>query len=580
VKIAELINRLNVTYFLPSIQREFVWLNNKNEQRIEKLFDSILQEYPIGNIMVWRVNKPKGERLKFTTYKFIENYSDESVNEETDLNGVDEPNLVLDGQQRLTALLIGLKGRYLYKRYNQAYETRLYINIFGDLEDQEENTYGLKYEFSLHSANDEIYSEQTQGGLKLWLRVGTVLDFKDTNAELFKNKFKEIINTSTEDEEIRTRALIILGHLHFCICANDAISIVPVETKSDLDQDKNLDRVLNIFVRANDGGVKLEKSDLLLSFMESHRELFMPNGARKEILAFVDSLNTVELNKPNYKFSKDDILKASLMISGINLRYKVSNFTSDNLRRISDSWENIKKSLTLTVELLAKYEFSDKNITSKNALLPIAYYIHHNRFNKNLIELNRVEEKNYRELLISWLMRAMISGLFSGSSDTTLENARKSIDEKNELLKVDSLDQDDIKYLIMHSGYKTAYSDLILKLVSPVNLWSDYQQDHIHPQIKFKSELNQLCLSNEDKALFQKKMNSIGNICLLKPRENNDKRAETLEGWLNDQAEEVRSNLLIPSNVSLEFKDFLKFVDARENLIQEKLNSVVGFNRK
>ena len=149
MKISELVSHLNDDYFLSSIQREFVWLNNRNEQRIEKLFDSILQEYPIGNIMLWKKEKPQGQSLPFSTYKFIENYSDDSINEESDLNGIRCPHLILDGQQRLTSLLIGLKGRYSYKKYTTNHETRLYINLFADLEDIEENTYGMKYEFNL-----------------------------------------------------------------------------------------------------------------------------------------------------------------------------------------------------------------------------------------------------------------------------------------------------------------------------------------------------------------------------------------------------------------------------------------------
>lgn len=54
MKIADVIlNRINRDYLLPSIQREFVWLKNAREEKIEKLFDSIMQEYPIGTILTW-----------------------------------------------------------------------------------------------------------------------------------------------------------------------------------------------------------------------------------------------------------------------------------------------------------------------------------------------------------------------------------------------------------------------------------------------------------------------------------------------------------------------------------------------
>ncbi len=40
--IKEVVDELNVRYFLPDIQREYVWLNNADEKKIEQLFDSFL----------------------------------------------------------------------------------------------------------------------------------------------------------------------------------------------------------------------------------------------------------------------------------------------------------------------------------------------------------------------------------------------------------------------------------------------------------------------------------------------------------------------------------------------------------
>jgi len=50
-----LMNISSNKYLLPAIQRKFVW---KSEQ-IEKLFDSILQEYPINTFMLWKITDKK-----------------------------------------------------------------------------------------------------------------------------------------------------------------------------------------------------------------------------------------------------------------------------------------------------------------------------------------------------------------------------------------------------------------------------------------------------------------------------------------------------------------------------------------
>jgi uncharacterized protein with ParB-like and HNH nuclease domain len=55
-------------YVLPSIQREFVW----GTEQIEKLFDSILRDYPIGSLLLWEIPPAKVESYKF--YRFLDKY--------------------------------------------------------------------------------------------------------------------------------------------------------------------------------------------------------------------------------------------------------------------------------------------------------------------------------------------------------------------------------------------------------------------------------------------------------------------------------------------------------------------------
>ena len=55
-------------YVLPAIQREFVW---KPEQ-IERLFDSLMQGYPFGTFLLWRVQAENSADYKF--YDFVRDY--------------------------------------------------------------------------------------------------------------------------------------------------------------------------------------------------------------------------------------------------------------------------------------------------------------------------------------------------------------------------------------------------------------------------------------------------------------------------------------------------------------------------
>lgn len=49
--IKEVVDELNGRYFLPDIQREYMWLKKADEKKIEQLFDSILRGYPIGSFL-------------------------------------------------------------------------------------------------------------------------------------------------------------------------------------------------------------------------------------------------------------------------------------------------------------------------------------------------------------------------------------------------------------------------------------------------------------------------------------------------------------------------------------------------
>jgi hypothetical protein len=99
-------------FWLPNIQRHFVW----SEEQITKLFDSIMREYPISTLLIWRTRQPIKHRRFIDHWKESLRVSDAFVTE-----NVDPKSMVLDGQQRLQSLMIGIRGSYNGKE--------LYFNI-------------------------------------------------------------------------------------------------------------------------------------------------------------------------------------------------------------------------------------------------------------------------------------------------------------------------------------------------------------------------------------------------------------------------------------------------------------------
>jgi uncharacterized protein with ParB-like and HNH nuclease domain len=109
--VSATVSHLNFNFFLPAIQREFVWSTDK----VIQLFDSLMRGYPISSFLYWEL-KPEN-RDKWQVYRFVENAREGgSHNELANTDGVQQLTLVLDGQQRLTSLLLGLKGTYTIKK--------------------------------------------------------------------------------------------------------------------------------------------------------------------------------------------------------------------------------------------------------------------------------------------------------------------------------------------------------------------------------------------------------------------------------------------------------------------------------
>ena len=137
---ATALNYLSGRYILPSFQRDYVW---KMEQ-IEDLFNSVYRGYPIGTMLLWRINSNSDSPLfNESFYQFLFHYHEEKSNQAQNKISL-LPNVdywvVLDGQQRLTSFNIGLNGTYSQRVNNQRKENpeypeyKLYMLISKDVE--------------------------------------------------------------------------------------------------------------------------------------------------------------------------------------------------------------------------------------------------------------------------------------------------------------------------------------------------------------------------------------------------------------------------------------------------------------
>jgi len=560
--ISEVITEyLNRTTFLPAIQREFVW----GTYGIEKLFDSILGDYPISTFLFWKIKEEN--KNEWAAYEFIRDYDSEKPhNKDANLAGINQDiYFVLDGQQRLTSLFIGLKGSLRYFYYSW-HKTKLYLNIL-KAPIKSENPEELVYQFQFRE-NDIPNPRDTNP--QFWYLVGDILNFDD--AEDAKKDIRTKLSAFSEDQKDIANSHI--GRLHSRIHTSRLLNYY--EEKS-----QDYDKVVEAFIRANTGGVKLEYSDILLSTATAK---WVNLNAREEIHSFTDSINAIG---NGYSFGKDFVLKGCLYLTdSLPIQYKVKNFNKTNLEKIENNWDNITDNIENTILLVSKFGFNDKNLVAKIALLPIAFYL--GKFNKkNFVDSTDKDDVRNQIIIQKWLIISLLKNAFGGSSDTILKNLQDVINEQkdfsvlpyealNKKLNIEpTFNETEIDNLLA-TNYSTKYSYLILSLLYPDRDWKGkkFEEDHIFPKSEFTTaKLKQRGYDTYKIIEYQKYFNCILNLELLTDTENREKSTESFDTWFSSRDNNFKDRHLIPTVSNYNFDNFLEFISERKKIIESNLKS-------
>lgn len=575
-------HRLNVNHFLPAIQREFVW----TPEQICRLFDSLMRGYPVSSFLFWEL-KPEN-RDQWEVYRFIEHAKEDGVhNEIANTTGVQQLTLVLDGQQRLTALSVGLRGFYETRKFrgwrnnpDAWVKRRLYLDLFKDPRtDEEGNEGGMRYGF-------QFLGGEPENGLEHhWFRVGRVLDFDGRDAF---DEFRMQLLEGLPQEVTKGQMMVFernLDRLYRAVWENQTIWYY-----TELDQ--NYDRVLDIFVRANAGGTTLTKSDLLLStVIAKWRDM----NAREEIYGLVDRVNG-ELTRKN-ALDKDFVMKSCLVLSDLSVAYRVQNFNNENLETIRGRWPKIKAAMERGVDLANTYGVDRDTLTSQNALIPIIYYLY--RLDGATLQGSTPFEVENARAVRRWLLAAMLNNVFSGSSDNVLRDVRQVISERFANGEKD-FPVEAIERKLAGSGRSARFDEyaadevlsiaygkrrtfLALSLLYDRTAWGtlEYHQDHIFPRSLFADETLRAAGVPADKwDRYRELRDRLGNLELLLAHENEEKSDKDFGEWIRTRDRTFKQTHLIPEDAALlELGRFDEFVQAREALIRERLRGVLSGGR-
>lgn len=573
--IAEVMQDIsNNKYVLPSIQREYVW----DTEQIETLFDSLMQDYPIGAFLFWEIEKSR--LLDYDFYEFLRNYHEKNNthNKKVDLKGSDGVTAVLDGQQRLTSIYIGLKGSYAYRlKYKQkksenAYPVRyLYLNLIEDAQDENN-----KYDFRFLA--DKEFSGMTEG---FWYKVGDILTMTQPG-ETSQYVFENIAFAGTYTKEQTMHANNTLQKLYNVVHTDKTLSYYKEKATE-------LDKVLNIFIRVNSGGTVLTYSDLLLSIASAQWENY---DAREEITEFVDDVNSIG---GGFRINKDFVLKTALVLTDFpNIAFKVDNFNKPNMIKIEANWENIKRAIKQSVHLVSSFGYTGKTLSSNNALIPIAYYLLTIGMPDNFVESGAT--KKNRAKIKKWLIMALLKKVFSGQPDNVIRPIRDIIRENgnNEFPIAQIIDkfkgtnksiqfaEDDIdEYLLKLKYGKSETLSTLMLLYPSLDFSNKFHEDHMYPKSKFrKPYLRKMGVPEEKLDTYIDSVNDISNLQLLAAQLNEEKLNTDFDVWFNKQQAtdldkiQYRTIHYLPE-MEYTYPNFLLFVEQRKQMIRKRLIKIL-----
>lgn len=518
-------------YRLPSIQRSFVW----QPDRICKLMDSLMSDYPIGSFLIWK--PPDNKRVR--TRKFIQDYLSTGTRPiSAEESNEPRPYLILDGQQRLQSLFIGFFGNYDSKQ--------LYFKTDSNPIEEQDH---LRYQFQFLSAEEA--SEDIH-----WLRLKEIIEVGIPKISGFVDS-----HFGTDSDEVKERIKENLGKF---------IQVFNIEERlpiQDVKEDLPYNDVLEVFVRVNSGGMVLSKSDLVFSTVV----LSIPDMERK-FIELVDELN----GGGEFDFDIDFIIKASFVSFGKGAKYDTDKLEDEEYtRKLKNEFGSLRNALLSTMEFLK----TDAKILSKRflksdlSLIPIVDFIYRQP-HQQLTEGQAWKLRQH--LYMSFFMR-----FYSYGADGKLDVIHKYISEyeKPNVFPVRRIS----KYMsertkLSYALGKTMLSndlDLILNIIQggvaeiPQKRGWSLERDHIFPSSVL-----------EDKGIPYELINSVGNMRLINKTRNilkSDKiPAEDVEFFGSGDAE--LHKLFLTARKDLNEANFNKFAIGREELIFNKVKDFLRFD--
>lgn len=539
-------------YVMPAFQRQYVW----SMEQIEKLWDSILLDYPISTFLFWHVDN---SNILHDTYfcSFLSDVTFDSRKQSDspnyDLTSIDTyytDTAILDGQQRFTSLYLSLMGQAgIRKKYARKNAEKTLSELLIELNKNKVET------------NEEEYNSK-KFDVKFTDKIGrispTQFKMRDILKEELQNKEsreaeieKNISNVPLDSKEY---ARNILTKLCSKIYEEKLIRYTEI-------YEMNQDDALEMFVRFNSGGRPLRKSEITMSILEA----YWPSAREQFGKTLVRSYEN---------FGTDFIIRTALMLYGDVIK---SNITREIAESLKNDWNKFKQTLVDLEELLNEMKLDVTRYSSGwNVLLPIIYYIYYTQ-----------EYKENKKAIKAYLIRAIVFTYFQSGTTAKLQQMKTNINEFNYEITMEMLDQmnelrvtdgkiEDI--LNEEKGSRVAGEVLYYLGLDWTNKHFKYELDHLHPFARFDTNKPPQ-VTIEKWKLWRGMRNRLPNLHLLEGRSNASKSDMRLIDYYNDMNEVQKQAFMeqatIPKDVSLDFEDFDVFYEKRKEVLSNHIRALL-----
>lgn len=523
---------------LPDLQRDFVW----KEEDIRLLMDSIMRSYPFGLLLFWNT-----QFLEVVYREFVTDYTKGQSFVTRVKHKGQKMRMVLDGQQRLQSLYVAIFGTYDGRR--------LYFNVTsgpkGANAADEEDTIGKGYRF-------EFWRDDEVNRPKRLVRVADIVRWPVHNEKAEIRKVAQAVPLEGDEAELAEDNLKMLR-------AFLREEIVPVETIDDAvyeaDQAMPLEHVLEIFVRVNQGGTKLSRSDLMFSLIKT--KWVAARGKFDALLAEVSKVGELGIDK-------DFLILALLTVADVPIEADVA-VIDRHWVAMEPKFSAMGTALKTAIDFCRSADI--RILTAKllpvNTLVPIVYFLSRQP-NGSVPDDQR---KNLRAMLYFLLFNEFIKGKSPNARirylrEVLRKNSPAVVPLPEVLAEIEKRQRAATSYttfdmlnwnkpLSLNIAQPTAARDTLSWQEEP-------QVDHVFPQSTFRP-------------LYGDLVDDIGNLAYLGRLRNIRKNNEPPWDYFKDVSDdEMKDDFLIDDRTLLAPQHFEDFITKRRVAIFNRVKDFLG----